>query len=124
MKFEDLQEKVTALIQDYNRGLDTQSDERVTMAELHLARSPDMCTEDKPGLVHVVPPEFKATSPDGEGKPASLSAAAPGSASNTHCCAVGWMGVVVNGVFMNCFPSPPGFCTTFQGPNKCVIPPQ
>lgn len=118
MRFDDLQNKISALISDYNGGLDALSDDRVTMAELHLARPAESCTADHPGLVFVVPAEF-SNAPSQE--PQTLSAAAAAKTSNAECCAVGWKGVVWNGEFVNCFPTP-GLCSNFQGPNKCKIP--
>ncbi len=118
MRFSDLQDQISALISDYNQGLDKLSDDRVTMAQLHLARPAESCTTDNPGLVFVTPPEFAIMAP---AAPQSLSAAATARASTAECCAVGWKGVVWDGEFVNCFPTP-GLCVDFQGPSKCKIP--
>ena len=67
MKFDDLQGKIRTLISEYNKGLDEYSDDRVTTAQLHLARPAAACTEDTPGLVHVTPPEFAVEAPQHRG---------------------------------------------------------
>jgi len=118
MRFSDLQNQISALISDYNNGLDDLCDDRVTTAQLHLARPAERCTAENPGLVFVTPPEFATMTPV---EPKSLSASATGKHSDAECCAVGWKGVVWNGEFVNCFPAP-GLCGKFQGPSKCKIP--
>lgn len=118
MHFTELQDQIKSLISEYNKRLDQHSDDRVTTAQLHLARPAERCTADVPGVVFVTPAEFALpTLP----QPQSLSAAATPKTSGAECCAVGWKGVVWNGEFINCFPTP-GLCGTFEGPSKCKIP--
>lgn len=120
MNFHDLQDKISALITEYNDSVGTFSDERVTTAQLHLARPATRCTTEEPGLVFVTPTEFSGMAAD-QPERQSLSAAAAAASSPTECCAAGWKGVVWNGVFVNCFPTP-GLCGDFKGPNTCEVP--
>lgn len=121
MAFEELKGEIEALMSNYNAGLEPMSQERVTAADLHIAKSADCCTEDAPGLVCVVPKAMQTEMPAAEPAPRSLSAAATVASSSIECCAVGWVGLQRNGVFLNCFPIA-GQCQNFTGPNKCVIP--
>ncbi|MEM7057045.1 MAG: hypothetical protein AAF557_05605 [Pseudomonadota bacterium] len=113
MEFSELQDKIGSLISEYNRGLEECSVDRVTTAQLYLAG-----TGESLNTVYVTPPEFSGMSASAS---KSLTTAASASSSVIECCAVGWMGVVWNGVFVNCFPVA-GACGTYPGPNRCNIP--
>ncbi|MEM9139509.1 MAG: hypothetical protein AAGB15_06725 [Pseudomonadota bacterium] len=119
MNLDELQSKISDLISDYNSKLDTLSDDRVTLADLYLARSIRFSTEDNPGMVSVVPPEFLKGLPENQPKPQSLSAAAAGLGGGWECCTVGFKGFVRNGVFMNCIPASGGECNNYTGPVRC-----
>lgn len=125
MTLEELQEKISELISDYNRDLAYDEDDRVATARLHLTRPADRVGPGKPDEVFATPKEFRPAPVEG-GAPRAAAAMAPASAtsgsSSIQCCAVGWMGIVDSqGVFHACFPVA-GACAGFPGPNRCVIP--
>ncbi len=125
MKAEELYEKISHLIGDYNRDLAYDDYDRVAVAQLILARPEDKVSEaeHKPASVFVSSKDFIAEPGKGEkttkgsGTVVSFSYSL---SSSLECCKDGWMGVVDSqGVFHSCFPIP-GFCSPFPGPNRCA----
>ena len=128
MTLEELQQKISALISDYNRDQAYDADDRVATAQLMLTRPQERVTPDKPIAVFATPKEFAPKPVEGgqdakaSAAPAMTSATTMSTSYSMQCCAVGWVGIVDSqGVFHSCFPVP-GSCSGFPGPNRCIIP--
>lgn len=128
MTLEELQQKISALISDYNRDQAYDADDRVATAQLMLTRPEERVTSDKPAAVFATPKEFvpdpveRGDNGRASAAPAMTSSTTMSTSYSMQCCAVGWVGIVDSqGVFHSCFPVA-GACAAFPGPNRCNIP--